>query len=61
MLQTCNLTSHPMTQDPYWVEQFVRQSNREWRYSEYHQAEDIVKLNVIDCELRLKDVYAKVK
>jgi Uma2 family endonuclease len=50
-----------VTQDPYRVEQFVRQSNREWRYSEYHQAEAIVKLNVIGCELILKDVYAKVK
>lgn len=50
-----------VAQDLYRVEQFVRQSNREWRYSEYHQAEDIVKLNVIGCELLLKDVYAKVE
>jgi Uma2 family endonuclease len=50
-----------VAQDPYRIEQYVRQSNREWRYSEYHNAEDIVKINVIDSELALKDVYAKVR
>src|SRR5205085_1339200 len=50
-----------ITQEPYRVEQYVRQSNREWRYSEYHSAEDIVRVSVIGCELALKDVYAKVK
>ncbi|HEX8651567.1 MAG TPA: Uma2 family endonuclease [Pyrinomonadaceae bacterium] len=50
-----------VAQDPYRIEQYVRQSNREWRYSEYHNAEDIVKISAIDCELTLKDVYAKVE
>jgi Uma2 family endonuclease len=50
-----------ITQEPYRVEQYVRQSNREWRYSEYHNAEDIVRISVIGCELALKDVYAKVE
>jgi Uma2 family endonuclease len=50
-----------VAQEPYRVEQYVRQSNnREWRYSEYHDAGDVVKLSVIGCELALKDVYAKV-
>jgi Uma2 family endonuclease len=49
-----------VTQDPYRIEQYVRQSNREWRYSEYHNPEDVVSINVIGCELTLKDVYAKV-
>jgi Uma2 family endonuclease len=50
-----------VAQEPYRIEQYVRQSNREWRYSEYHTAEDVVKVNVIGCELTLKDVYAKVE
>ena len=50
-----------VTQEPHRVEQYVRQSDREWRYSEYRNAEDIVKINVIGCELMLKDVYVKVE
>lgn len=50
-----------VAQKPFRIEQYVRQSNREWRYSEYHDAEDIVKVSVIGCELTLKDVYAKVE
>ena len=50
-----------VSQEPYRLEQYVRQSNTEWRYSEYHNADDVVKVNVIGCELVLKDVYAKVE
>jgi Uma2 family endonuclease len=49
-----------VAQKPFRVEQYVRQSDREWRYSEYHSAEDVVALGVIGCQLALKDVYAKV-
>lgn len=49
-----------VAQELYRIEQYVRQSNREWRYSEYHTAEDVVKLGVIGCELALTDVYTKV-
>jgi Uma2 family endonuclease len=50
-----------VAQEPFRIEQYVRQSNREWRYSEYHSAEDIVTVSVIGCNLVLKDVYAKVE
>lgn len=50
-----------VSQEPYRIEQYVRQSNREWRYSEYHDADDVAKINIIGCELVIKDVYAKVK
>jgi Uma2 family endonuclease len=49
-----------VAQDPYRIEQYVRQNNREWRYSEYHDVGDVIKLNAIGCELVVKDVYAKV-
>src|SRR5437764_1944443 len=45
-----------VSQDPYRIEQYVRQSNKEWRYFEHHSAEDVVRINVIGCELALKDV-----
>ena len=50
-----------ISQEPYRIEQYVRQSNKEWRYFEYHRAEDSVRINEIGCELTLKDVYAKVQ
>ena len=50
-----------VAQEPQRLEQYVRQSESEWRYSEFHDAEDVVKINIIGCELPLKDIYAKVK
>jgi Uma2 family endonuclease len=49
-----------VAQEPYRIEQYVRQSDKEWRYSEYHDAEEVIKISVIGCELALKDAYAKV-
>ena len=50
-----------VAQEPYRIEQYVRRGDSEWRYSEYHDAEDVVRMNVIGCELVLRDVYAKVE
>jgi Uma2 family endonuclease len=49
-----------VAQDPYRIEQYVRQDNKEWRYFTYHNSEDVLKINAIGCELMLNDVYAKV-
>jgi len=49
-----------VSQDPYRMEQYIRQDESTWTYSEFHHAEDVVQLRTIDCELALKDVYAKV-
>jgi Uma2 family endonuclease len=49
-----------VSQEPYRIEQYVRQSDKEWRYSEYHDAGEVIKISVIGCELALKDAYAKV-
>lgn len=49
-----------VSQDPYRVEQYVRQGAREWKYSDHRAAESVLKISVIGCELALKDVYAKV-
>lgn len=49
-----------VAQEPCRIEQYVRRSHKEWRYSEYHDAGDVIKLDVIGCEIDLKDAYAKV-
>ncbi len=49
-----------VAQEPYRIERYVRQTAAQWLYTEAHQAEDVVKLETIDCALALKDVYAKV-
>lgn len=49
-----------IAQDRIRVEQYVRQSDRTWMYSQYQNLEDIVKLESINCGLSLKDIYVKV-
>jgi Uma2 family endonuclease len=49
-----------VSQVPHRVEQYVRQTDAQWLYTEAHQAEDVIKLSSINCELVLKEVYAKV-
>jgi Uma2 family endonuclease len=56
-----SLTAYMLvSQETYRVEQYVRQGGQEWKYYEYHAAEDVVKIGVIGCELILRDVYAKI-
>jgi len=50
-----------VSQEPHRVEQFVRQNERDWMFSAYNDAADVVNLGVIGCGLALKDVYAKVE
>ncbi|MGI9056609.1 MAG: Uma2 family endonuclease, partial [Pyrinomonadaceae bacterium] len=48
-----------IAQEPFRVEQFVRKEKNIWTYFEFRSPEDIVKLNSIDCELSLRDIYHK--
>jgi Uma2 family endonuclease len=49
-----------ITQDAIRVEQYVRQSDRTWLYSEYQSLDEVIKLESIGCELALKDIYLKI-
>ena len=49
-----------VSQDRPRVEQFLRQPDGRWLYSET-SAEGIIKLTSIDCELSLSDIYDKVE
>jgi Uma2 family endonuclease len=50
-----------ITQEPFRVEQFVRKHENEWTYFEFRKPEDIVRLNSIDCEISLRDIYHKIQ
>lgn len=50
-----------ITQEPFRVEQFVRKNTNVWTYFEFRKPDDVVKLNSIDCELALRDIYHKVR
>ena len=49
-----------VSQEPYRVGQFVREREQRWGYFEYRDAEDVLQLSSINCELTLKDIYLKV-
>lgn len=50
-----------VSQDSQRVEQFVRQSGRNWIYSEAHEPGETIKIQSIECELKLEDIYLKVE
>lgn len=50
-----------ITQEPFRVEQFVRKDKNVWTYFEFRKPDDVVKLNSIDCDLVLRDIYHKVQ
>jgi Uma2 family endonuclease len=49
-----------ITQDAVRVEQYVRQSDHTWIYNEYQNIDDIVKLESVNCELPLRELYVNV-
>ncbi|MFI0398063.1 MAG: Uma2 family endonuclease [Thiolinea sp.] len=49
-----------VTQDYCRVEQYYRQADQQWVYSEFHSLEDVVTLRTLDCELKVADIYRRV-
>lgn len=49
-----------VSQDRCSIEQFTRQPDGLWHYRTYTQMSDTIRINSIDCELLLEDVYEKV-
>ena len=49
-----------ISQEPYRIEHYSRKGERQWSYTEYRDAEDVLRLNSIGCELTLEDIYVKV-
>ena len=50
-----------ITQEPFRVEQFVRREQNVWTYFEFRSSDEVVKLNSIECELILRDIYHKIQ
>lgn len=50
-----------VSQVPYRVELYVRQSKNLWLYSVAYDPDDVIHLASIDCKLSLKDIYVKVQ
>ncbi len=50
-----------MAQDAHHIEQYVRQPNGQWLFSEATNVEETIYLPSINCELPLQDVYDKVE
>lgn len=48
-----------VAQEPYRIERYIRQNDKTWTYSEFHEAEEKVGLSTIGCELSLKDALRK--
>ncbi len=49
-----------VSQEPYRADQYVRQNDTQWLLTEFHRAEDVIRLSSINCELALKEIYAKI-
>lgn len=50
-----------IAQEPFRIEQFVRKEQNVWMYFEFRKPDDVIKLNSIDCELVLQDIYHKIQ
>ena len=50
-----------VSQTPYRVEQFTRQSGGSWSYTEYVGESEVIEIKSIGCSLLLRDIYAKLR
>lgn len=49
-----------VTQDYCRVEKYLRQDNNHWVYSEYHNMQDVIEINTLQCQLKVVDIYRRV-
>ena len=47
-------------QEPYRVDQFVRQNDTQWLLTEHSGKDETIEIRSIGCELALKEIYAKI-
>ncbi len=50
-----------ISQDKCFVEQFTRQTDNNWLYRSYAALEDDLKIQSIECELSLREIYDRVE
>ena len=50
-----------ISQDKCFVERFTRQAKNDWFYRSFAALEDDLKIETIDCELSLREIYDRVE
>jgi Uma2 family endonuclease len=50
-----------VSQDTYKVEKFIRQQDNKWLYEEFHNNDDSLTIESINCELPLHEIYRKLE
>ena len=50
-----------VSQDKFFVEHFQRQTDNSWTYKSYSEREDVLKIETVDCELSLREIYDRVE
>lgn len=48
-------------QDRVFVEHYVRTEAKKWRLTEHTEIEDVIKLESVDCEMAIADIYEDVE
>ena len=60
--ETPSLTDYILvSQDQILVEQFTKQTNGTWIYRSFEKSEDSLRIESIDCEVSLQDIYLRVE
>ena len=50
-----------VSQDKPFVEHFFKQADGKWLYQSYGAIEDVLKIEIVDCELSLLEIYDRVE
>jgi len=50
-----------VSQNKPFVEHFIKQADNNWIYRSYGEIEDVLKIETIECELSLREIYDRVE
>lgn len=50
-----------ISQDKPFVEHFMKQADGNWLYRSYSELEETIKIETLDCELSLREIYDRVE
>ncbi len=50
-----------VSQDKPFVEHFFKQADGKWLYQSYGAIDDFLKIETIDCQLNLREIYDRVE
>ena len=50
-----------VSQDKPFVEHFFKQTDGKWLYQSYGAIDDFLKIETVDCELSLREIYDRIE